>query len=106
VDQRWYATTDQSCTTTPGLTQVRPYVVGPASVRRGATVPVVVHGPAGAGVGVWFKRAGGDYTLRRTGRLDGYGVYRTSYVGDADQRYYAVTGPDRRTTSAVLTTVT
>jgi hypothetical protein len=106
VDQRWYATTDQSCTTTPGLTQVKPYVVGPASVRRGATVPVVVHGPAGASVGVWFRRAGGDYALRRTGRLDGYGVYKTSYAGDADYSYYAVTGPDRRTTTAVLTTAT
>jgi hypothetical protein len=104
VDQRWYATSDQGCTSTPGLTQVTPYITGPASVRRGATVPVVVHGPAGATVSAWFQRAGGSYALRRTGRLDANGRYSTSYVGDADYRYYAVTGPDRRTTTAVLTT--
>jgi hypothetical protein len=104
VDQRWYATTDQSCTTAAGLTQVSPYVSGPTSVRRGTTVPVAVHGPAGASVGVWFKRAGGQYSLRRTGRLDGNGGFGTSYVADADYAYYAVTGPDRRTTAPQLTT--
>ena len=106
IDQRWYATSDQGCTTAPGLTQVMPYVTGPAAVHRGATVPVVVRGLAGATVGVWFKRAGGSFSLRRSGRLDSNGTYRTSYVADADYSYYAVTGPNRRTTTQVLTTVT
>jgi hypothetical protein len=105
VDQRWYATSDQGCTSAPGLTQISPYVTGPASVRRGDFVRVGVRGPAGAAVGVWFKQAGGQYTLRRTGRLDASGGYATSYIGDADYTYYAVTGPGRRTTTPVLTTV-
>jgi hypothetical protein len=104
VDQRWYATSDQGCTSAPGLTQVRPYVAGPTSVRRGAAVPLVVHGLAGAPVEVWFRRGSGSYSLRRTGHLDAAGTYRTSYVADADYTYYAVMGRDRRTSDQVLTT--
>ncbi len=102
VDQRWYATGD-GCTSAAGLTRVTPTVSGPATVRRGASVPVVVRGPAGAAVQMWFRSAGGAYALRRSGRLDAAGTYRTSYVADADQRYYAVTGPDRRVSPPALT---
>jgi hypothetical protein len=102
VDQRWYATSGQ-CSTPPGRTTVLPVVTGPRSVGRGSTVPVVVRGPAGQPVALYMHGPGGSYALRRTGRLDASGVWRTSYAAHADQRYYAATGPDRRTSDWVLT---
>lgn len=103
-DHRWYATSG-ACTTAAGLTQVLPTLAGPATVSRGASVSLLVTGPAGAVVHVWFHGPGADYALRRTGRLDAAGHYRTSYVASSDQRYYAVTGPDRRRSAAGLTQV-
>ncbi|GAC1611199.1 MAG: hypothetical protein NVS3B26_22500 [Mycobacteriales bacterium] len=105
TDQRWYATSSQGCTSAAGLTQVTPRVSGPASATRGTVVPVTVIGPAGATVQVWFNNPGKPYVLRRTGRLDANGVYKTSYVADVDHRYYAVTGPGQRVTAVELTTV-
>lgn len=103
-DYRWYATAG-ACTTPPGVTRVTPTVSGPATSRRGSTVMLVVRGPAGAAAQVWMRPPGGAFSLRRSGTLDRAGTYRTSYVATSDQRYYAVTGPDRRVTSAVLTQV-
>lgn len=96
ADQRWYATSSQGCTTAVGLTRAVPWIDGPVEVRRGTTVRLVVHGPAGQPVQVWFLRAGQGWVLRRSGRLDAAGVYPTSYLGDVDHRWYAVTGPDHR----------
>ena len=104
TDQRWYATSG-GCTSPPGLTRVTPSVDGPATASRGAVVPIVVRGPAGAAVTVWFAGVSGGFAPRRTGRLDAAGVFRTSYLADVEHRYYAVTGPDRRTTTTVLTRV-
>ena len=103
-DQEWFAIAG-GCRTTIGHTRIQPTVSGPSSVRRYATVPVVVRGPAGQPVQLYTRRLGGQFRLARTGRLDAYGTYRTSYVADVDHRYYAVTGPDRRQTSYALTQV-
>jgi hypothetical protein len=101
-DYRYYASTGD-CTTAPGLTAVTPWVTGPAYAARGSAVPITVRGPAGASVALYMRRAGGEFQLARTGRLSSAGGWRTSYVATADERYYAVTGPDRRATDWVLT---
>lgn len=102
-DYRWYAVAD-GCTTTPGLTRVTPWIMVPRYAARGSVVPIEVHGPAGAAVAVYMRAPGGAFRLARTGRLDASGTFRTSYIARTDQRYYAVTGPDRRaSTSGVLT---
>ena len=103
-DQRWYATAGD-CTTAAGLTRIQPTVGGPPYVHRSATVPVVVRGPAGQPVQLYARRPGGDFRLIRTGRLDAFGTYRTSYVAEVDLRYYARTGPDGRRTFVALTQV-
>jgi hypothetical protein len=104
TDHRWYATSEE-CTTSPGLTQVLPVLSGPRQAPRGSSVSVVVRGPALQPVQLWMRSPGGSYVLRRAGRLDAAGHYRTSYVAHTDQRYYAVTGPGRRQTPWVLTQV-
>lgn len=104
VDQRWYATSG-GCTSPPGLTRAMPSIQGPATVRRGDVVPLVVRGPAGAAVQIWFASNGSAFAVRRTGHLDAAGVFRSSYAAAAEQRYYAVTGPDRRTTTTASTTL-
>jgi hypothetical protein len=104
TDHRWYATSGD-CETTPGITRIMPFLVAPRLVARGSTVPVVVRGQALQPVQMWMRSPGGTFTLRRTGRLDGYGVYRTSYVARTDERYYAVTGAGYRDTPRVLTQV-
>ena len=103
-DYRWYATAG-SCTTAAGLTRVTSWATGPRYASRSSVVPVVVHGPAGATVALYLRAPGGAFHLGRTGQLDAQGVWRTSYVATADQRYYAVTGPDGRRTAGVLTQV-
>jgi hypothetical protein len=103
-DYRWYATSG-GCTTPAALTQVTPWLTGPAAVARGSVVPITVHGPASASVTLYLRSAAGEFRLTRSGRLDASGTFRTSYVARADERYYAVTGPDRRQTSSVLTRV-
>lgn len=103
-DYRYYATVGD-CTTPAGLTHVTSWATGPRYAARGSVVPVTVHGPAGAVVALYLRRAGGEFHLARTGHLDGAGVWRTSYVALVDQRYYAVTGPDGRRTAGVLTQV-
>ena len=98
-DYRWYATSG-SCTTATGLTQVTSWIQGPRYVARGSVVPLEVHGPANASVAVYLRPPGGTFRLARTGRLDSNGTFRTSYVARTDQRYYAVTGPDGRASTA------
>jgi hypothetical protein len=105
VDHRWYATTDSGCTTAAGLTLVTPTVSGPRYVSRGATVPVLVRGFAGQAVALYARRPGGEYRLARTGRLDAGGTFRTSFIADVDHRYYALTGPNHRTSPAALTQI-
>jgi hypothetical protein len=103
-DYRWYATSGD-CTTPAALTQVTPWLTGPAAVARGSVVPITVHGPASASVALYLRPPGGAFRLTRSGRLDATGTFRTSYVAGTDERYYAVTGPDRRQTARVLTQV-
>jgi hypothetical protein len=70
-------------------------VVVPASVARGATVPVVVQGTPGATVQLWFsKRDQPGATSRREGVLDASGAFRTSYVADDLYTLFAVAGAE------------
>lgn len=101
-DYRWYATAG-SCTSAPGLTRVTAWISGPSYARRGAGVPVAAHGPAGVSVALYLRPPGGSFRLARTGRLSLLGRWQTSYVAVTDERYYAATGPDRRTTDQGLT---
>jgi hypothetical protein len=104
-DYRWYATSG-NCTTAPGLTQVTSWTNGPRYAARGSVVTIDVHGPAGASVAVYMRESGGTFRLARTGRLSAAATFRTSYVARTDERYYAVTGPNGRgSTAAVLTQV-
>jgi hypothetical protein len=103
-DYRRYASSGD-CTTPPALTQATPWLTGPASVPRGSVVQITIHGPATASVALYLRQPGGEFRLARTGPLDGSGTFRTSYVARTDERYYAVTGPDRRATTWVLTQV-
>lgn len=102
-DYRLYASNGR-CDSQPLLVQVQPVIRGPATVRRQSTVQLLVRAPAGVAVKVYFRRS--DWTgfaARRTGTADASGRYVTTYVADADYRYYAVTGPDGRTSNSGLT---
>lgn len=106
TDYRYYARS-HGITSAAVLTQVT-YVTmtGPWDAVRGSRVVIsgTVH-PTGAAVAVYFHRAGrpaGDYSLRRSLRPDRLGRWSTSYLADADYRYYATYSG---TTSAALQTV-
>jgi hypothetical protein len=104
-DYRWYATTG-TCTSRPGLMQVSSWTTGPRYATRGSVVTIEVHGPAGAAVALYMREPGGTFHLARTGSLNQLATFRTSYVARVDERYYAVTGPDgRASTAGVLTQV-
>jgi hypothetical protein len=105
ADQRWYATADGGCTTPTGQTRVFPTVTGPPTAAAGATVRVVVRGPAGQSVRLYMREPGGEFVLRRIGQLDANGYFRTSYVARTDERYFARTGPDNRDSPRALTQV-
>jgi hypothetical protein len=103
-DYRYYASTSL-CDSRPGLLIVHPTIVGPAVAAKSAIVTLTIHAPAGAPVAVYFRRAGGAFTVRRTGRAAGDGRFLVTYRADRDYRYYAVTSADGRASSAGLTQV-
>jgi hypothetical protein len=103
-DYRWYATTPD-CTTSPGLTRAMPWIEGPGSAPQGSRVSLLLHGPAGTAGQLWMHGPGAAFAVRRTGTFDSVGSWRTSYVATTDQRYYLVSGPDRRTSQPLLTQV-
>ncbi|MFN2625142.1 MAG: hypothetical protein ABR520_03540 [Mycobacteriales bacterium] len=84
---------------------VRPLMSGPATAARGTSVAVAVRARATDTVSVWFHRAGtSGYTLRRRSLVGTGLVYQTTYIADADYRYYA-TIDSGRTSNIVLTQV-
>jgi hypothetical protein len=102
-DYRLYASTSR-CDSHPLLVQATPTIAGPATARRGSTVTLTVRALPGTTVRVFFHRAGGSgYAQRRSGTASASGIYTASYTADADYRYYALTGPDGRTSSTGLT---
>lgn len=104
-DYRLYASTSR-CDSPPLLVQAQPVMSGPATVRRGSPVTLLVRAPQGVPVKVYFHRAGtSGYTARRTGSTDSSGRYATTYLADADYRYYAITGPGTRSSNNGLTQV-
>lgn len=103
-DYRYYVTA-YTCDSPVGLLQVHPTISGPTTARTGSTVTLNVHAPAGRGVAVYFRAAGGSYSLRRTGRSSSSGVFTTTYRADRDYRYYAVSTADYRRSSPGLTRV-
>jgi hypothetical protein len=102
-DYRIYAATSR-CDSPPVLVQTAPTVTGPAVVVRGSAATVRVRAAVGVAVVLYFHRAGtAGYALARRGTTGPDGAYATTYRADADYRYYAVTGPDSRRTTAALT---
>jgi hypothetical protein len=68
-------------------------ITAPAAVDPGRPVDVVVQGSPGQEVEVWFARRGErSWTRRREARLGADGTYRTSFVGNDEYRYFAVSG--------------
>ena len=82
-------------------------IAGPVTAGEGETVPVVVTGPPGTAITVWF-RAHGDpvFTSRRSGRLGDDGTFVTSYVGGRAHDFFAmagtVTSPDATTLAGAV----
>lgn len=96
TDYRYYARAGGRNSATV-LTQLRSVSIsGPGSIGLGGTVRITgVTRPAGAPVLVYFHRAGeppGHYSLRRHLSTDARGRWSTSYVANADYRYYATAG--------------
>lgn len=89
-DYAVYATAGR-CTTPVVRTTVSPTVAGPAHVRKGSTVTLTVRAPGPNGsVQIAFRRAGSTvFSTRRNGQTDSRGVWTTTYIADADYRYYA-----------------
>ncbi|MFN2625124.1 MAG: hypothetical protein ABR520_03450 [Mycobacteriales bacterium] len=78
------------CDSPPVLVQVVPAISAPTRARRNQVVRIVVRAPAAVGVSMSFHRAGSSgYTVRRRGTTDAAGEYVTTYVADADYRYFA-----------------
>lgn len=65
-------------------------VTAPEQVEAGQPVPITVTGPAGAPVGLWFRRRGSEVWSRlREGVFDAGGHWSTSYAGVDDHEYWA-----------------
>lgn len=96
----------QRCDSPATVVQIKPTISGPVTVRRGTSVPLSVTGLPTAPVAVYFHKAGSTgYVKRRLSSLGKTGVYTTTYVADADYRYYAVVGNDHRVSNFGLTQV-
>lgn len=94
----------QRCDSPVLTVPIRPRISGPATARRGSSVTLTVTGLPGAPVVVYFHRAGTTgFVKRRVTSLSKFGGYSTSYLADADYRYYAVVGNDRRVSNVALT---
>ncbi|MCA1823665.1 MAG: hypothetical protein LC640_05265, partial [Frankia sp.] len=88
-DYAYYATAG-GCTSAIRTVAVLPTISGPQVVVRGTTVRLTVHAPNYGRVSVYFHRAGSSgYQLRRTGFVESFGTFTTTYRADADYRYYA-----------------
>jgi hypothetical protein len=102
-DYAAYASGDR-CDSATRLLQIQPTISGPATVRRGQSVSLTVTGLPTAPVALYFHKAGTTgYVNRRLSSLGKAGIYTTSYVADADYRYYAVVGNDHRASNIGLT---
>ena len=74
-------------------------LTGPVRVGWEGTVTLTGHTPTPKSpVTIYFHRAGSaGYTARRTLTSNAAGTFSTTYVADADYRYYAVSGTSRST---------
>lgn len=104
-DYRYYATSGGRMSP-HGLTQIKPFTVGPATVPRGSTVNIVGTARPGMTIRVWFKKKDvPGYTARRTLTAGAGGRWMTSYVADTDYRYYATNTTNAGMSNTVLTQV-
>lgn len=105
TDVRYWAEQGR-CRSLDGLTTVPTEISGPTVARSGSTVTLTVHGVPTTRVKVLFRKQGTTaLVVRRTATTNASGVYRTSYRADADYRYYAITGDERRPSNTALTQV-
>ncbi len=103
-DYRYHVTTSGHLH--EGLTQIDTTLSGPAHAARNSTVTFGGHGRPSTTLTVWFHKADTNgYTARRTITVTGNGVWRTTYVANADYRYYAVDNITGRASSFGLTQV-
>lgn len=87
-----------------GLTQLAPTISGPAVVHTNSTVTITGTAHPAARIHVYFhKENTAGYTLRRILDADATGHWQTSYVADADYRYYAVDAGNGLRSRTVLT---
>ncbi len=104
-DYRYYATSGGR-TSTHGLTQVKPFTNGPATVRRGSTVTIVGTTRPNMKLHVWFKTKDvPGYVVRRTLHATNGGRWTTTYVANTDYRYYATNTANPGMSNTVLTQV-
>jgi hypothetical protein len=104
-DYRYYATSGGQMSP-HGLTQIKPFTVGPATVPQGSTVNIVGTARPGMTIQVWFKKKDvPGYTARRTLTATAGGRWMTSYVANTDYRYYATNTTNAGMSNTVLTQV-
>ena len=104
-DYRYYATSGGRMSP-HGLTQIKPFTVGPATVPLGSTVNIVGTARPGMTIRVWFKKKDvPGYTARRTLTATAGGRWMTSYVANTDYRYYATNTTNAGMSNTVLTQV-
>lgn len=90
-DHAVFAATAEGRSATRITQAVYATISGPASVRRGSTVTLTGTARPGARVGVYFRPAGTTaYVPRRSLTASAAGTFRTSYVAEVSQAYYAV----------------
>ena len=66
---------------------------GPVTVPAGGSALVTATGPAGAPVGVWFRREGAaEFVLRSSGTFGPSGTWTTTYTADVPHEYFALSG--------------
>jgi N-acetylmuramoyl-L-alanine amidase len=95
--------------TTDRAVAAAPTVAGPPTVHAGSVVTIFAQADPGQTIGIWFHRAGqpaGYYDQRRTLVADSTGSASTTYVADADYRYYATTSDGRSDTLLTRVLVT
>ena len=104
-DYRYYATSGGR-TSTHGLTQIKPFTVGPSLVNKGSIVTIVGTTRPNMKIHVWFKKKNvPGYTVRRTLTATAGGRWMTSYVANTDYRYYATNTANPGKSNTVLTQV-
>jgi hypothetical protein len=104
-DYRYYTTSSEG-TSPGGLTQLEPYVSGPAEAAAGSTVPLTGTARPDSTLTVWFHKQNTiGYTARRTITADGTGSWSTSYTANDDYRYYARDNNTGRASNTELTQI-